>query len=125
MDPSTNTPQSSRSKTRQMNPGHNPFRMETPPPMYIPNPMFAGPAFGGYNPFGETSHIYGRIPNSIWRFEYSIGRGKQEEEWITRIKRIAKGLLVSPEERRRFGGYWSRDLEDDKNKIREKWGFSN
>ena len=52
MDPSSNTPQSSRSKTRQRNPGHNPFRVDTLPPMYIPNPMFAGPTFGGFNPFG-------------------------------------------------------------------------
>jgi len=32
----------------------------------------------------ETSHRYGRLPNSIWRYKRSNARGKQEEEWITR-----------------------------------------
>ena len=49
MDPSSNTPQSSRSKICQPNPGYNAFHMDTPPPIYIPNPVFVPPM---YNPFG-------------------------------------------------------------------------
>lgn len=49
MDTSPNTPNSSRSQTCQPSPGFNPFRMNMPPPLYAPNPMFMQPQFGyGY-----------------------------------------------------------------------------